>query len=110
MQTGKIIFDQIKTLIPQQVLWIWGASRFQSFSEEFFQDIPHLGGLLFKVRGSSHSGHIMIQLAPNDTYTVSTGKLYARKFRKIETISEVYIDMLPEILHKMIENKNVEVA
>lgn len=110
MTVGQTIFSQIKAQTPTAVIWSWGASSFKSFSEKYFQDIPHLGGLLFKVRGRVHSGHIMIQLSPSDTYTVSTGKLYKGEFRKITTLEGVYFDMLPQVLDTLIETPESEVA
>ena len=107
MNVGKTIFEQIKTITPTAVIWSWGASSWKSFGEEYFQDIPHLGGLLFKVRGQIHTGHVMIQLAPDDTYVVSTGKLYAGQFRKITTHKNVYFDELPSLLDEMIETPPV---
>jgi hypothetical protein len=101
MNTGKIIFEQLQ--VRKQDLWCWGATAFKTFSDTFFTDIPHLGGLVFKVNGLKHKQQVMIRLSPNDTYTVEIGTLRKGVWTTKETHTHVYDDMLHEVIDDMVE-------
>lgn len=104
MQIANTILHQIKTLTPMNVFWSWGATAFKAIAEnQISMNHSYLGALCFSVRGRVHTGHVMISLALNDTYTISTGHLRKGEFKVKEQKTEIYFDMLPEILDEMIE-------
>ena len=103
---GKEIFNQIRSLGGMKV-WSWGASAWKVFSEESFnKDINHLGGLLFKVRGHHHKGHVMVRLQGNDLYHVQFGYLRKGEFvlrNDMESVSDAYFDMLVDLIDERVE-------
>lgn len=58
-------------------------------------------GLMFKVDGHHHKGWVLITLAWNDTYTL---RFFSNQFNENkEKITDVYCDMLQEIVDNTIE-------
>lgn len=99
---GQEIFNQLKTL-GRNDLMCWGATAFKTFNESQFSD-NHLGGLLFKVSGLRHKGHVMIVLNGADLYNVKIGKLVKGQFiQKGETLTGVYFDSLVETIDNLVE-------
>jgi len=68
----------------------------------------HLNGddksLSFRIRGSRKANHIKVELAADDTYTMTFGKLTASTIKKVgnykvvATFGQVYADKLNEII------------
>jgi len=99
--TGLIILEQLKT--NRNDLMVWGSTAFKTFSSNFFTDVPHLGGLLFKVSGLKHKSHVMIRLAGNDTYIVETGTLRKGEWKSKEVKTDVYCDELHSVIDDLVE-------
>lgn len=106
---GQIILNQLTTL-GGTIIWCWGAHAYKTFSNQYFTDISHLGGLLFKVNGHLHKGHVMIRLATNDTYTISIGTFRNNEFKTKKEVSDVYFDQMVEVIDFMVETKQTDVA
>ena len=103
---AKEIFNQLKYL-GGTLLWNWGASAFKIFhGGHFNKDMNHMGGLIFKVRGMLHNGHVMIRLAGNDTYTISIGRLYRGEFETKKQFTNIYFDQMVRLIDGNIELKN----
>lgn len=86
-------------------LMVWGSSSFLTFNDNQFTNIPHLGGLIFKVNGLKHKKHVMIRLAPNDTYTVEIGTFTKSKGTWVckTQLTNIYCDMLHETIDDLVE-------
>ena len=108
MTIANTIFEQIKALTPQPVLWSWGASKFQAVSENQIEGIGefYLGALMFYVRGHKHKGHVLVTLAGNDTYTVTIGHVRRGKIKPKKQIKDVYFDDLSDIIDNLIEKQD----
>jgi hypothetical protein len=106
---GQTIFTQLTTL-GGTIVWCWGAHAYKSFSDKYFTDISHLGGLLFKLNGHIHKGHVMIRLAPNDTYTISIGTFRNNQFTSKKDVTDVYFDQMVEIIDGLVETKSANAA
>jgi len=115
MNYGQEIHRQLKTL-GGTTLWCWGVNKFQVLKSEHFKSVidkddkqeyslDHLGGLLFKVKGHLHSGSVMIRLAGNDTYTVDIGNIRKGIFSSKQQVSNVYVDMMVDVINRMVETK-----
>jgi hypothetical protein len=102
MTTGQIIFSQLKYRMND--LMVWG-SGFLTFNDNQFTDISHLGGLIFKVNGLKHKKHVMIRLAPNDTYIVEIGTFTKSKGTWVSKtqLTNIYCDMLHETIDRLVE-------
>tara|TARA_Y100000034_G_scaffold33928_1_gene41544 strand:+ start:40436 stop:40810 length:375 start_codon:yes stop_codon:yes gene_type:complete len=103
--TGKTIWNQLNAL-GRQDLWAWGVTKPQTFSEEYFQSIPHLGGLLFKVNGLLHKQKVMIRLQPNDLYHIEIGNVVKGswvKRKNSETIENVFFDQMIDVIDSLVE-------
>ena len=69
----------------------WGPSGFRNLNDKV---------LVFKVNGHHHKGYVCINLGWNDTYTVRLVSTHGNvKFE----MSEVYFDMLFDVLDERIE-------
>lgn len=102
MNVGQEIFNQLKTLGFNDLM-CWGATSFKSFNDSQFKD-NHCGGLLFKVNGLRHKGHVMITLSASDLYNVKIGRLSKGEFvQKGDTLTGVYFDQLVETIDNLVE-------
>lgn len=111
MEIANTILQQIKTLTPMSVFFSWGATEFKSIkSNQVAMNHPYLGALCFYAHGRVHEGHVIITLAPNDTYTISTGHLCNGEFKVKEQKTDIYVDMLSETLDEMIETPMQQVG
>ena len=103
MNIGQTILNQIKSLSTQDLM-CWGATKFQTFSEGQIVTKNNCGGLVFKVSGMLHKGHVVISLTGADLYEVRIGKLTKTGFvQKGETMTEVFCDQLNETIDNMVE-------
>ena len=71
--------------------WSWGVSQRVNFQNK---------GLGLKVSGHHHKGWVLITLSYMDTYSVH---IVSNKGEVLETIDEVYFDMLVDIIDRRIE-------
>lgn len=91
------ILHQIKTL-DAWALMAYGAEGYRTLEEhEEYQ-----GGVSFTVSGLEYTGVVEIALMWNDTYRIRTFNS-AREIR--DQISEVYFDMLVEVLDRLVEGR-----
>lgn len=110
MNYGKEILNQLTYGSNKMKVWSWGAHGFKTFSHEFFQEIPNKGGLIFKVRGRYHGGHVMVRLKGNDTYHVSfgtykKGQFYPRKGYPV--YDGCYCDNFVDLIDEVVETEGV---
>lgn len=98
---GNIILEQLK--VRMNDLFVWGATSFKLINQNQLNDIPHLGGLVFKVSGLKHKKHVMIRLSPNDTYVVEIGTLSNGVWKSKESHSDIYVEDLHETIDAMVE-------
>jgi hypothetical protein len=108
---------QITTLTPFPTFLSWGVGRTWynvptyglniSFNELTYnyESKDYEVGLLFKVNGLKHKGHIFVALAWNDTYTITRGQLKRATLSNKESIYDVYFDQLPEVLNHLINGE-----
>jgi hypothetical protein len=73
------------------IYWSWGVSSRSSIDSK---------ALVLKVNGNHHKGYVVITLAWNDTYTVN---IITTHGNILDTYTEVYFDMLAEIIDNRIE-------
>lgn len=107
---------QLATTINQQLrcgrqgiaqLWSWGISkRYAIKPSDLNSDTKHLGGLLLKVNGMKHKGHVLVRLALNDTYIVDIGRNIKSKseFKSKKQFTNVYCDNLADLIDYEIES------
>jgi hypothetical protein len=102
---GKTIFEQLKGLTPAPVFWSWGASNFQGFSANQIEGLAHdyEGGLMFYVRGHHHKGHVLITLAYDDTYTISTGHVRKGTIKPKKQVLGVHFDEMTGVIDALVE-------
>lgn len=105
---GKTIFNQLKSLTPQGVLWSWGASKYQVVGQNQISGVgeDYLGGLLFYVRGHKHKGHVLVSLSPSDTYTVSIGHVRKGKMNVTKQVKERFFDEFSDTIDELIERQD----
>ena len=88
-------FDVNETLqlLKLKTIWLmsWGARNFEQFQSK---------ALLFRVSGHHHNGYVIITLAGNDTYSVTFANL---QWEVVETKTEIYFDMLSEVIDERVE-------
>ena len=61
-------------------------------------------GLMFTVNGAIHSGHVLVTLAYNDTYTIS---LFNKAYNQVgESVKDVYCDELQNIVDLLVETSS----
>ena len=73
------------------IYWCWGTSK------KFNVDNK---ALVLKVNGHHHKGYVVITLAWNDTYTVNIVTTHGNV---LNTYTDVYFDMLIEVIDNRIE-------
>ena len=79
---------------PIVVYWSWGVEKIIPIDET---------GLILKVNGHHWKHFVLITLGWNDTYTVS---LLDSDFTPVKTITDIYFDVLQEVVDKEIEYIN----
>lgn len=88
-------FDFNETLMvlksPINIYWTWVVEKIFTIENQ---------GLILKVNGHHWNDFVLITLGWNDTYTVS---LLDAEFNPTKTITDVYFDMLQNIIDKEIE-------
>lgn len=88
-------FDSNETLMvlksPINIYWTWGVERLIQVDET---------GLILKVNGHHWKHFVLITLGWNDTYSVT---LLDGEFNPTKTITDVYFDVLQEVIDKEIE-------
>ena len=72
------------------LMWSWGARKFIGLAK----------GLLFTVSGHHHKGHVLINLAWDDTYTI---RLISTQWNVKKIITNVYFDKLSEKIDIAVE-------
>jgi hypothetical protein len=104
-EIGKTILEQIKAYAPAPVIWSWGASKWQLILESQITGTgeEYLGGLLFYVRGHHHTGHVLVTLAGNDTYTVSFGHVRKGKINVKQQFKGIHCDELARTIDDTVE-------
>jgi hypothetical protein len=104
-QLAKEILKQIYNLAPRPVIWSWGASAHKIVSANQIKGVneDYLGGLLMYVRGMLHKGHVLITLAGNDTYTVTTGHVRKGSISIRYQVKDVYFYELGDTIDQLIE-------
>jgi len=107
LQIAQTINTQLRALTPTNVLWSWGASKFQAVGQNQIQGIgeEYYGGLLFYVRGMLHKGHVFITLNPMDEYTVSIGSVRKGKMNVKKQVQGIHFDMLGTVIDGLIEQE-----
>ena len=107
MEIANTILQQIRTLTPTPVLWSWGASKYQAVKENQIDGIgeDYLGALMFFVRGYKHKGHVIVSLAPSDTYTVSIGHIRKGKMNVKKQIKDIFFDELGSTIDELVEKR-----
>ena len=73
------------------VYFSWGVSKLSNFENKV---------LVMKVNGHHHKGLVLVSLAYNDTYTVT---ITSTQNNVKKTYTEVYFDMLVDIIDTHIE-------
>lgn len=105
MSYGQDIFNQLQQ--SRAITLSWGASAFKTFrSEHFNKDLAHRGGLLFKVRGHHHKGHVMIRVKGNDTYHIQFGRLHKGDFipsKTKESLDDIYCEDFVNLIDEQVE-------
>lgn len=108
MSIAKTIHQQLVQLTPRNIIWSWGATKYQAVGENQIEGIneAYYGGLMFYVRGMLHKGHVLITLNSMDEYTISIGSVRKGKMNVKEQVKGIHFDMLGTIIDGMIETKN----
>ena len=104
MNYGQEIFKQVQLF--RSKVWSWGAQAFKTFGPEYFKDVPHRGGLLFKVNGHHHKGHVMVRLKGNDTYHICFGYLRKGSFvlrKDFPVYDGAYCDNFVDLIDEAVE-------
>jgi len=100
---GQIILSQLKTLSLNSLM-AWGAQKFTTFNQGQLITEPHIGGLMFKVHGLKHKGHVVITLNGKDLYDLRIGKYTKHRFEQTGvTIKDLYAEDLIEAIDNQIE-------
>lgn len=113
-QIAAIIKEQIRCGVPLPIIWSWGATGYKSVETnqlELTDNLgtkypPYLGGLLFKVSGRIHTGHVFIALDPSDTYTIYLGKLSKSEFLVSQKHEYVYCEDLGSTIDELVERQS----
>ena len=105
---GKTIHSQLTQLTPNNIIWSWGASKWQIVGENQIEGVgeSYSGALLFYVRGMLHKGHVLISLNGMDEYRISIGHVRKGKMNVTSFKTGIHFDMLGTIIDEMIETKN----
>lgn len=103
MQVGHTILLQMKQMNLNDLM-CWGFKKPMTFTEGQLVKENNLGGLMFKVSGMLHKGHVVVSLTASDTYEVRIGKFSKGLFtQKGETQTNVYFDSLNETIDNLVE-------
>ncbi len=103
LNVGQEILNQLKMLAMQDLM-CWGASSYIALKENQVID-KHNGGLIFKVNGMIHKGHVMVTLR-NDLYDIRIGKFTKTTgiFKvKGEATEQIYAEDLARAIDDLVE-------
>lgn len=101
MTVGQIIHSQLKALGLTDLM-AWGAEKFMSFESNQLVE-NSLGGLVFKVNGIRHKGHVMISLNGGDLYDVKIGKLNKGIWVEQKEEKDIFLEDLVVTIDNLIE-------
>jgi hypothetical protein len=100
---GKTILQQMQA-INRTYLWSWGSHAYKVFSEKQLTNLkPHLGGLLFRVKGKKHQGNVIISLQANDLYHVYLGQLRKGEMKVKTELADIFVEDLMDVLDELVE-------
>lgn len=98
---------QIVETIAQQiqrnrtVYWSWGSHNLQRMMHN------GMPTLIFLVNGFRHKGYVLISYNyGKDLYEVSIAKKHDGKLNIIDTVEDVYDDMLVDVIDSLVETDN----
>lgn len=107
-EIAKTIHQQLIATTLQPVFWSWGASAFQSVTEEnlkMFGIEKCLGGLKFKVNGFKFKGHIVIALNSLDYYNIYFGNIRKNEFKIKNSFTDISFDEMSDLIDDTIEKQ-----
>jgi hypothetical protein len=100
---GQIILKQMQA-INKPVLWSWGSHAYKTFKQTDLPNLkPHLGGLLFRVKGYKHQGNVIVSLQSNDLYHIYIGQLRKGQMTIKSEHADIYVEDLMDVLDQLIE-------
>lgn len=100
MTYAQEIRNQINSQSPF-ALMSYGAMNFIASPETD----RYKAALSFRVNGFKHKGYIRIELAWNDTYTVTAFKLRKGEVKECGSYDHVYFDQLVDVLDGLVEGR-----
>ncbi len=105
LKTALSIVDKQSTLNVKETLDVLKHQKLKmmSWGSRDFKNIENKG-LIFKVSGHLHKGYVLVSLSYNDTFTVS---LLNIRGRVIETITDVYVDSLTDLIDEKVEKISI---
>lgn len=108
MKIGEIILKQIRDTTPMPVIWSWGASKYAALHPNQVKGVgeAYSGGLMFYVRGHKHTGHVLVTLAYNDTYTVTIGHVKKMSIKPKDQYKDVHAEQLGDIIDTLVEKQD----
>lgn len=92
MNVGQTILNQLKSLDANSLM-AWGSHKFMTLEKNQLIN-NHLGGLLFKVNGLRHKGHVLILLNGSDLYDIRIGKFSKNIFTQKSILNDVFVEDL----------------
>jgi len=101
-EIAKTIIQQIRMMDPR-ALMAWGAKDCTAIPEGKQEIGFVLGGVYFKVNGLKHRGYVRIFLMPDDTYTIQIFRIRKYEIKGLQTVENVYCDMLMDVIDGLIE-------
>lgn len=99
IQVVNTIAQQIQA--NKNVFWSWGSHKLQRMMHN------NMPTLIFLVNGFKHKGYVLVSYSyGKDLYEVSIAKKHEGKLDIIETVEDVYDDMLVDVIDRMVETDN----